>query len=98
MEATAAARAIENIAYVACINQTGSVGGFDFHGNSVVLDPLGQPLCRLGEEEGLAVADLDLSALDEIRNSPDGLTFPFFADRRPDLYLDFNADTEKVDS
>jgi predicted amidohydrolase len=98
MEATAAARAIENIAYVACINQTGSVGGFDFHGNSVVLDPLGHSVCRVGEDEGLAVADLDLRALDEIRNSPDGMTFPLLADRRPDLYLDFNTVIEKVES
>jgi predicted amidohydrolase len=92
MEATAAARAIENIAYVACANQTGSVGGFDFHGHSVVLDPLGQPLCRLGEEEGLAVADLDFATLDELRHSPDGDTFPLLADRRPDVYRSLGAE------
>jgi predicted amidohydrolase len=96
MEATAVSRAIENVAYVACVNQTGSVGGFDFHGHSVVLDPLGQPLCRLGEEEGLAIADVDLAALSELRDSPDGMTYPLLADRRPDIYGGLDAESEKV--
>jgi predicted amidohydrolase len=86
MEQTAAARAIENVCYVACVNQTGSGGGFEFHGRSTDLDPLARPVARLAEEEGLAVADVDLDWVVELRRSPDGAAYPLLADRRPDVY------------
>lgn len=94
MEATAVARAIENVAYVVCVNQTGSTGGFEFHGRSAVIDPLGQVVCRLGEEEGLKVVKVDLEWVDRLRASPDGGTYPLFADRRPDAYDAIASGTE----
>lgn len=57
----AAARALENGMYVVLAGLTGRCGSADFIGGSAVYDPEGRPLTRLGEEEGLAVADLDLS-------------------------------------
>ena len=54
-----AARAVENSFYVVLSGLTGTCGGSRFIGGSAVYDPEGRPLARLGEEEGLAVADLE---------------------------------------
>lgn len=53
------ARAVENGMYVVFSGLTGRCGSFDFIGGSAVYDPEGRPLARLGEEEGLAIAELD---------------------------------------
>jgi 5-aminopentanamidase len=55
-----AARAVENGMYVVFSGLTGPCGDFSFIGGSAVYDPEGRPLARLGQEEGLAVADLDV--------------------------------------
>ena len=81
-EALAPARAIENVAYVVCVNQTGQVGDLDFHGGSRVVDPLGQTVCHLGEKVGVAVVELDLEWVARLRAAPAGETFAFAADRR----------------
>lgn len=54
-----AARALENGFYVVAAGLTGRCGSSSFIGGSAVYDPEGRPLARLGEEEGLAVAELD---------------------------------------
>ncbi len=54
-----AARALENGFFVVVAGLTGRCGDSSFIGGSAVYDPEGRPLARLGEEEGLAVADLD---------------------------------------
>lgn len=54
-----AARAVENSFYVVLSALTGTCGASRLIGGSAVYDPEGRPLARLGEEEGLAVADLD---------------------------------------
>lgn len=54
-----AARALENGMYVVFSGLTGPCGAYSFIGGSAVYDPEGRPLARLGEEEGLAVAELD---------------------------------------
>ncbi len=81
-EALVAARAVENVAYVICANQVGSVRDLHFHGGSRVVDPLGQTLCHLGEKAGVAVVELDLEWVDRLRSAPAGATFAFAADRR----------------
>ncbi|MDP3894967.1 carbon-nitrogen hydrolase family protein [Nocardioides sp.] len=53
------ARACENGMYVVFSGLTGRCGAHTFIGGSAVYDPEGRPLARLGEEEGIAVADLD---------------------------------------
>ena len=86
LEKVAAARAVENVAYLVCVNQCGTVGPFHFRGASRVLDPLGEPVLLLGDEEGLAVADIDLGLVDRLRDRTDARTYPLLDDRRPDLY------------
>jgi predicted amidohydrolase len=76
------ARAIENGCFVVAPNQTG------FHlperqcfGNSMVVDPWGTVVARLGEEVGICVADLDLGAVAGVRAQ-----IPSLAGRRPQTY------------
>ena len=45
--------------YVVFSGLTGRCGDFEFIGGSAVYDPEGRPLARLGDEEGLAIAELD---------------------------------------
>ncbi|WP_109507990.1 carbon-nitrogen hydrolase family protein [Nocardioides speluncae] len=54
-----AARALENGIYVVFSGLAGRCGKFEFNGGSAVYDPEGRPLARLGDEEGVAVAELD---------------------------------------
>lgn len=80
------ARAVENVFYVLCANQCGEVGPFTFRGDSCVVDPLGRTCARLGDQEGLAVSDLDLDWVSRLRDRRDDRSYPLLADRRPDLY------------
>lgn len=57
------ARAIENTAFIAAAGQIPPAGV----GTSLVLDPAGRVLVELGEERGLAVADLDPARIREVR-------------------------------
>jgi predicted amidohydrolase len=86
LDSVAAARAVENVAYLVCVNQCGTVGPFHFRGASRVLDPLGETVLLLGNEEELAVADVDLGLVDGLRDRSDARTYPLLDDRRPDLY------------
>ena len=81
-EGIVAARAIENIAYVICVNQTGALGNTQFYGGSRIVDPLGRIICQMGDEVGLAVSEIDLDEVTRLRNSVDTRTYPLLADRR----------------
>lgn len=50
-------------------------------GHSIICDPWGNVLCQLDEREGIAVTDIDLSQVDEVRAQ-----LPFLKHRRKDLY------------
>jgi predicted amidohydrolase len=80
------ARAVENVFYVLCANQCGTVGPFTFRGGSCVVDPLGRMCVRLGDEEGIAVSDLELEWVSRLRDRRDDRSYPLVADRRPELY------------
>lgn len=86
LDAVVPARAVENVAWVVCVNQAGRKGAFRFRGGSCVVDPLGRTVLRLGEEDELAVAELDLSLVDQLRVRGDEATYPLLDDRRGDLY------------
>jgi len=86
LEKVAAARAVENVAYLVCVNQCGEVGPFHFRGGSRVLDPLGEVVLLLGNDDGLELADIDLDLVDGLRDHTDTRTYPLLDDRRPDLY------------
>jgi len=86
LEKVAGARAVENVIYLVCVNQCGTVGPYPFSGGSRVLDPLGEAVVTLGDEDALAVAEIDLGLVDRLRDRSDTRTFPLLDDRRPDLY------------
>ena len=58
------ARAIENLSYVIGVNRVGSDGNdLSYSGDSVVLDPLGQPLIELGADAQVVTCTLRADAL-----------------------------------
>jgi predicted amidohydrolase len=76
------ARAAENQVYVAYANRVGREGEhFDYVGQSVVVDPHGNPVARAGAEETLLIADLDPSEITAARR-----VFSYLDERRPALY------------
>lgn len=63
------ARAIENLAYVAGVNRTGSDGnGVPYSGGSAVIDYLGNEQASLGDRIGAADTTLDLAELKRFRD------------------------------
>jgi N-carbamoylputrescine amidase len=74
--------AVCNIVPVVAANRVGNEGGQVFYGSSFVANHRGEKLVELSrEEEGAAIATLDLAAARRERAS-----WGFFRDRRPDLY------------
>jgi len=71
------ARALENGCYVIAPGQTGNI----YIGHSLAVDPLGRILADLGEEEGLAVVQLDPALVSETREK-----LPLLKNRRTDVY------------
>ena len=81
------AHAVANGYYVGAINRVGVEAPWNigkFYGNSYFVNPRGQILaCGSEDQDELVVADLDLSLIDEVRQ-----TWQFYRDRRPDAYQD----------
>lgn len=72
------ARAVENLCYVVAANQGGThPNGRETHGHSMVLDPWGSVLAQLGTEPGVALAEVSLRRIEEVRT-----TFPALRHRR----------------
>ena len=70
------ARAIENQCYVVGVNRVGSDGNNIYHsGNSLVIDPLGQVLYHMADEEDVFTITLQKEKLEEVREK-----FPFWKD------------------
>jgi predicted amidohydrolase len=86
-ERIVAARAIENVAYVVCANQSGAPGTLRFHGRSKIVGPMGNTIIEMGEQAGLVAADLDLHWVRRLRASLDNASYPLLADRLPDIPL-----------
>ena len=75
--------AVCNVAPVVAANRVGNEGGQVFYGSSFIANQRGEKLAELSrDEEGVAVATLDLAAVRRERAS-----WGFFRDRRPELYL-----------
>lgn len=74
------ARAVENQVYLCAVNQGGISGRTEYAGNSVLLNPWGNDVCRLGTEEGIAFGEIDTDILQQIRD-----TIHVFRDRRPEI-------------
>ena len=75
------ARALENGCFVVAPNQVGNI----YTGHSMVVDALGRTLVDLEENEGLAVIDLDLELVNEVREK-----LPLLKNRRSDVYKRFS--------
>jgi len=70
------ARAIENQCYVAGVNRVGKDNKNIYHsGNSLVIDPLGQVLYHMADEEDVFTITLQKEDLDKARTQ-----FPFWKD------------------
>jgi predicted amidohydrolase len=78
------ARAAENQVVWVSANQTGTMGGLSFLGQSKVVGPGGDILARTWAKAGLAVATVDVDA--EIERAR--LVLHHLTERRPELYLD----------
>lgn len=62
------ARAIENQAYVIGVNRCGEDPKLDYAGGSLAINPWGETLARAGHLKTIFFADLDASALKQIRS------------------------------
>jgi len=71
------ARAIENQCYVVGVNRVGTDGNNIYHsGNSLVIDPLGQVLYHMSDDEDVNTVTISKDYLNEVREK-----FPFWKDR-----------------
>ncbi|HVC25936.1 MAG TPA: nitrilase-related carbon-nitrogen hydrolase [Acidimicrobiales bacterium] len=70
------ARAIENQAYVVGVNRTGTGGGIDYRGGSMVVEPFGGVVADAGSGEKLIVTEVDVRRVRDVRRR-----YPFLADR-----------------
>lgn len=73
------ARAIENQCYIVACNQTGFFcnGQKKNFGNSMIIDPWGNIVAKLGEEVGILNAEINKGAIEDVRNK-----LPALVDRR----------------
>ncbi len=71
------ARAIENQCYVVGVNRVGTDGNGVYHsGNSIIIDPLGEVLYHMADDEDIFTITLQKEKLTEVRER-----FPFWKDR-----------------
>ena len=77
----AKARAIENQIYVVALNGVGEARGLKFCGGSLIVNPWGEVVASLEEEEGLLFGELDFTVIQDIRSR-----INVFRDRRPEFY------------
>jgi len=76
------AHAVFNSMFVVCANRHGVEGVKEYFGLSAVYGPNGEVLATAPDDaDGLAIAEVDLAQVDEIRRRR-----PFLRDRRPELY------------
>jgi omega-amidase len=73
------ARAIENQSYVVGVNRVGDdLNGNHYTGDSMIVDPLGQPLVHAGDQEEIFTYSLTLDHLKNVREK-----LPFLKDADP---------------
>jgi predicted amidohydrolase len=76
------ARAIENQVFVLGVNRTGTGGGLEYTGDSVLLNPLGEELAAVEPgAEGRCSGEVNAEEVARIRKE-----FSFLRDRRPEVY------------
>jgi len=75
------ARAIENQVFVVGVNRCDKGKNFSFGGQSMIIDPFGDVLVHLGENQTIESVSLDLSLVDEARRKNS-----IVSSKRPALY------------
>ncbi|MCH5213540.1 MAG: carbon-nitrogen hydrolase family protein [Oscillospiraceae bacterium] len=75
-------QAFQNSVPIVMCNRVGKEGNIKFSGQSIWIDANGNTVRKLGAEETLEIAELDISATDEIRKSR-----PYTSLRRKELYI-----------
>ena len=92
-KAQAITRASENMVYVAPCNHTGRELDAIMSGGSMIVDPRGQTLAEVEDDEGVIFADLDR---EEVRRAR--INRPNLRDRRPDLYKAITTESDDLHS
>ena len=81
-ELLARTRAVDNQTYVAAVSAArDNSSSYRAYGNSMVVGPWGNVICRAGEAEEIVFADIDPSEISRIRNE-----LPVLKHRREDIY------------
>ena len=81
-ETVISSNGISNSVYIFRVNRVGSEEKQDFYGRSFCISPEGDFVDRpTGMKEGIALVDIDLKSVDQVRKE-----WPFFKDRRPEVY------------
>jgi beta-ureidopropionase len=76
------AHAVTNIYYVCSVNKVGVGSARNHFGSSVIINPSGEILAQGSDtREEIVTADLDLSAIGELR-----ALWGYYRDRRPEMY------------
>jgi predicted amidohydrolase len=76
-----AARAIDDQAWILGVNRVGEAEGHTHRGDTSLLDPWGEVVATLADEEGVVVGEVDATIVRDARES-----FSFLDDRRPKVY------------
>lgn len=80
-------RAIENQCYMIVANQTGKISSTEYNlGHSMVINPWGEIIAELHEEEGCLEVNIDTNTVKELRKN-----FPLLNDRRDKDFNNFNC-------
>jgi predicted amidohydrolase len=74
-------QAMQNTVFIAMCNRVGMEETMDFAGESIVVDPNGDVVAKIGDKEELLVCELDLSMVERVRKER-----PFINLRRPNSY------------
>jgi N-carbamoylputrescine amidase len=74
-------RALENVLFVVAANKVGEEDGHRYTGGAMIINPEGKIITQGGVEEEIVMADIDLEDVEKARKA-----FPYFRDRRPELY------------
>ena len=87
-ETVISSNAISNGVYIFRVNRVGSEEKQDFYGRSFCISPDGELLDQpTGLREGIALIDIDLKSIVQLRKE-----WPFFKDRRPEVYKEICAE------
>ena len=75
-------QAMQNQVFIAMCNRVGTEGDMDFAGESIVVHPSGDVICKADDKERLVCCEIDLAESDAWRAKK-----PYIPTRRPECYL-----------